>query len=244
MSELAKTNWRIVPTAYFDLETTGLDHDEARIIQFGGICCYMNQQEQQVIERIDLLINPQMEVEDKIWEITKLDPESVYSAPTWEEQLPKIQDFFSKAVMYSGYNIIKYDMPVLQNHYNRSGLALPRKYVFDLVFWYRHYTNRMSRAKLSDAAKAFGARKFAEASHGMGNLHNASVDAELVADLALKMAQRNITSWTLGDLMKDQKQIVEKQLEYLHKRYGDEPYFDRFITQDEVDNYFASREEE
>lgn len=245
MRSLAKTNWREVPIAYFDLETTGLDHDECRIIQFGGVVCQLNQNEQHVIKDIDLMINPGVpfeEVDPIIWKITQLDPDEVYSGPTFNEALPQILDFFEGAVIYSGWNIIKFDLPVLQNHFNRAGLALPPKYVLDLIFWYRHYRKKMGRATQKDAAQAFGARKFAETVHGKGNLHNASDDAQVAADIARVMSQSHITCWDLETLKKDQEKIVKQQLDYLEKKYGPEPYFTDFTSQEEVNNMFMEEE--
>ena len=79
----------------FDLETTGLSVMDDDITEFGAVR-YQNGQE---IGRLQSLIKPHKRISDKITQLTHITNEDVKDAPTIEEFLPKILDFFKDDVI-------------------------------------------------------------------------------------------------------------------------------------------------
>ena len=79
----------------FDLETTGLSVMDDDITEFGAVR-YKNGQE---VARLQSLIKPNKRISEKITNITHITNEDVKNAPTIEEFLPKILEFFDDDVI-------------------------------------------------------------------------------------------------------------------------------------------------
>lgn len=220
MRDLDNLNWRIAPMAVFDCETTGVNPFKDRVVQFAGLVVKQHMGEVEILDSINLLINPQMEIPEGASNVHGITNEDVDDKPIFCEVLPEIKEFFSQAVCYAGYNIHGFDLPLVQNEYNRCGEHLDSKFWLDAILWYREYKGRFSRTTLNDAAKSFGAHRVSRVMYGDGKLHDAMVDIEVTADVIKKMGERKISSWTLLDMQEDQAKILERQLEYLDNKYG------------------------
>lgn len=79
----------------FDLETTGLSIMDDDITEFGAVR-YKNGQE---IDRIQSLIKPHKRISQKITQLTHITNDDVKNAPTIEEYIPKILEFFGDDVI-------------------------------------------------------------------------------------------------------------------------------------------------
>jgi len=79
----------------FDLETTGLSVMDDDITEFGAVR-YKNGQE---VGRLQSLIKPNKRISEKITKLTHITNDDVKNAPTIEEFLPKILDFFKDDVI-------------------------------------------------------------------------------------------------------------------------------------------------
>ena len=79
----------------FDFETTGLSARYQKIIEFGAVKI----EKGSVSDRIDILINPGVEISPKISKITNITNEMVKDAPTIEQAMPKILDFIGDSIL-------------------------------------------------------------------------------------------------------------------------------------------------
>ena len=79
----------------FDLETTGLSTRYDKITEFGGV----RFEHGQVVETLDILINPEREIPAKIVEKTKITNEMVKDAPSFQEVLPKLLGVLDNCVV-------------------------------------------------------------------------------------------------------------------------------------------------
>lgn len=99
----------------FDLETTGLSVMDDDITEFGAVK-YKNGQE---IDRIQSLIKPNKRISEKITKLTHITNEDVKNAPTIQEFLPKILDFFQDDVIVA--HNATFDVGFLNEILKRNG---------------------------------------------------------------------------------------------------------------------------
>jgi len=81
----------------FDLETTGLSTRYDKITEFGGV----RFEHGQVVETLDILINPEREIPAKIVEKTKITNEMVKNKPTISQAIDRILEFMKGAILVS-----------------------------------------------------------------------------------------------------------------------------------------------
>ncbi len=104
------------PLAFFDLETTGLDVTNDRIIEIAIL--KMNPDGSQ--ERYHKRVNPEMPISKESSEITGISDEDVKNCPTFSQLAQEIAVFIGDADL-AGYNSNKFDIPVLAEEFLRAG---------------------------------------------------------------------------------------------------------------------------
>ncbi|PTL34546.1 DNA polymerase III subunit epsilon [Prevotella sp. oral taxon 376] len=105
------------PLVVFDLETTGLDIVNDRIIQLSYIKVYPDGKE----ERESLFLNPEKPIPTTISDLTGITDETVKDAPTFKERSSYLNDKF-KGCDFAGYNSNHFDLPVLAEEFFRAGI--------------------------------------------------------------------------------------------------------------------------
>jgi len=103
------------PLAFFDLETTGLDVTNDRIIEIGIL--KMNPDGSQ--ESYQKRVNPEMKISPESAEITGITDADVKDCPTFKELAAEIAAFIGDADL-AGYNSNKFDIPVLAEEFLRA----------------------------------------------------------------------------------------------------------------------------
>jgi DNA polymerase III subunit epsilon len=107
------------PIVFFDLETTGVDLFNDRIVQIGAVKINPDGTK----EEWNQLVNPQMPIPGVVTDIHGITDEMVKNEPTLGDLTEKLSSFFDE-VDLGGYNIKNFDVPVLMAEFNRIGLAL------------------------------------------------------------------------------------------------------------------------
>ena len=102
------------PLVVFDLEATGLDTSNDRIVQFAGVKFFPTGK----AEKIKLLINPEMIIPQDSIEIHGITNEMVENEPNIHSYANLIMDFMSDCD-WSGYNISGYDNKLLIEELSR-----------------------------------------------------------------------------------------------------------------------------
>jgi len=137
----------------FDLETTGLDAD-CKIVQIAAIRG----------ERIyQSLVNPGIPIPPEVTEIHRIRDEDVADKPTFDQIVDDVLAFLDNAVL-AGFNIRKFDVPVLRREVNAVGRKLPPMAILDffelnqkmnprsLAWFYQHYAGEeMDKQEAHDA---------------------------------------------------------------------------------------------
>ena len=105
------------PIVFFDLETTGLDVTKARIVEIALLKLFPDN----TTDSFLTLVNPEMIIPEEavnVHGITNLD---VKDKPTLKEIAVDIKMIIDDSDL-AGYNLIKYDVPLLVNELKRVGI--------------------------------------------------------------------------------------------------------------------------
>ena len=178
-----------------DLETTGLSCKYDRIIEFGAVSV----ENGIVTSNLDILINPEMVISEKITNITDITNEMVRDKPTIEQAMPKILEFLSDAILVT--HNAKFDISFLQENLRRMGLPLLTNPIID--------TLALSRYLFPDAGRhSLGALcRNMEVVYDEESAHRADYDASVLNDVWQPMIVRllkehpNMTHADLGKLI-------------------------------------------
>lgn len=143
------------PLVVFDLETTGLDIVNDRIIQLSFIKVYPDGKE----ERGDHLINPGRPIPEMITELTGIDDEKVKDAPSFKQISTTLAETF-KGCDFAGFNSNRFDVPMLAEEFLRAGIDFDfskcRLIDAQAIF------HKMERRNLAAAYKFYCGRKMEE----------------------------------------------------------------------------------
>ena len=143
------------PLVIFDLETTGLDLVNDRIIQISFIKVYPDGKE----ERGDYLVNPEKPIPSEISALTGISDADVANAKTFKQLSSELETKF-KGCDFAGFNSNHFDIPLLAEEFLRSGIdfdfAKCRLIDVQTIF------HKMERRNLAAAYKFYCGRKMEE----------------------------------------------------------------------------------
>lgn len=143
------------PLVIFDLETTGLDLVNDRIIQISFIKVYPDGKE----ERGDYLVNPEKPIPSEIYALTGISDADVANAKTFKQLSSELEAKF-KGCDFAGFNSNHFDIPLLAEEFLRSGIdfdfAKCRLIDVQTIF------HKMERRNLAAAYKFYCGRKMEE----------------------------------------------------------------------------------
>ena len=108
------------PLVVFDLETTGLDLVNDRIIQISYIKVSPNDAEGEE-QRKSLFVNPGISIPLVVQELTGITDEMVKDAPTFKQLAKSLADTFT-GCDFAGYNSNRFDVPMLAEEFLRAGI--------------------------------------------------------------------------------------------------------------------------
>ncbi len=132
------------PIIFFDLETTGINITNDRIVQIAYHKVYPNGKE----ETKTFLVNPEMPIPPESTAIHKITNEAVADAPTFKEIAAElIRDF--KGCDIAGYNSNKFDVPLLMEEFLRIEADIDlskRKFIDVQVIFHKKEQRTLSAA--------------------------------------------------------------------------------------------------
>lgn len=116
------------PLVIFDLETTGTWIEKDKIIEIAMIKILPDGTE----EIYDQRINPGIPIPPFVAELTGISDEDVKGAPHFREKVKEVLDFIGDADI-GGFNVERFDLPLLQREVGEAGLAFnwDNRKVFD-----------------------------------------------------------------------------------------------------------------
>ncbi|MDP6944183.1 MAG: 3'-5' exonuclease [Myxococcota bacterium] len=123
------TPWFETPIAIVDVETTGLDPQNDRVIEIGVVHMLAGE----VQDVYSTLVNPQRELPPEVTSITGIEAESLTTAPTFGAIAETLQSWLEGRV-FVAYNL-QFDRAFVQREFSRVEMTWnPTKCVDPLVF--------------------------------------------------------------------------------------------------------------
>lgn len=157
------------PMVFFDLETTGTNIMTDRIVELSVVKLYPNGERETRTRRI----NPGMHIPEEATAIHHISDADVANEPSFRNIAKNFYIFLEDCDL-AGYNIVKFDLPVLTREFQRAGLSfsLEGRRVIDVYAIFC----RMEPRSLTAAYKFFCGKKL-EGAHG------ALADTEATAEV-------------------------------------------------------------
>jgi DNA polymerase-3 subunit epsilon len=159
------------PLACIDLETTGANVHRDRIVEIAIVTLYPDGRRERYVQRV----NPEIPIPAEATRVHGISNDDVRDAPRLAELAPQVVEML-RNVDIAGYNIARFDLPVLVREFARVGIRFEteERHVADaqVVF------HRMEPRDLSAAVRKYCNREL-EGAHG------ALADAEATLDVLL-----------------------------------------------------------
>ncbi len=105
------------PIVFFDLETTGIDIVNDRIVEICLLKVFPNGNEESKVMRI----NPTVHIPEEASAVHGIFDEDVANCPTFKEVAADVWDFF-KGCDIGGFNSNRFDIPMLVEEFLRAGI--------------------------------------------------------------------------------------------------------------------------
>tara|TARA_Y100001968_G_scaffold326675_1_gene370234 strand:+ start:583 stop:1281 length:699 start_codon:yes stop_codon:yes gene_type:complete len=180
--------WREMPLAVVDVETTGFDANECRVIEVGIV----RFERGQIAERWGQLIDPGCEIPQKITEITGITAEMLQGKPSFRDLKWEIYGRLRDRILVA-YNA-PFDRGFLDAEMRRSGISLPELPMLDPLVWARQLMPRERSHRLGRVADKLGV--------DLSQAHRAEHDAEATGKVLLRFADK--VPAQLGNLLDEQ----------------------------------------
>lgn len=117
------------PIVFFDVETTGTDTQVDRIIEFAAMKVTpadVGKSLNNLEGRMEFRFNPQMAIPEEATEIHGITDDDVRDCPQFSRHAQEIFEFF-RGCDIGGYNVVRFDVPILNAEFMRAGLSLDLK---------------------------------------------------------------------------------------------------------------------
>lgn len=164
------------PLCFFDLETTGINITQDRVIEIGVVKMMPNGE----VIRKATRINPTIPIPAESTAIHGITDEDVKGKPTFKEVAKDYAKFFEGADL-GGFNVLKFDIPVLVEEFLRAGVEFDysRKKIVDA----QRIFHLMEKRTLSAAYKFY-------LNKDLVNSHSAEADAEATMEVLIAQVER------------------------------------------------------
>ncbi|MBS1952243.1 MAG: DNA Pol III Epsilon Chain [Cytophagales bacterium] len=196
-----------IPLCCFDLETTGVNASRDRIIEIAVIKIMPNGEQ---IHKTNL-VNPTIPIPPESTAIHGITNDDVKDKPTFKE-VAKEYARFMEGCDLAGFNILKFDVPLLVEEFLRAGVDFDyqRKKIIDA----QRIFHLMEKRNLSSAYK-FYCQKDLENAHSAGADTQASLEV-LIAQIS-KYDGQDVT-----DGLNNKIGVIKNDMESLSKLVSDD----------------------
>ena len=169
------------PIVFFDIETTGIDIKNDRIIEI----CAIKYRPDRTKLTLHKYFNPGRESQPMALEAHGLTTEFLSKYNSFEESAEELFDFFKDSDL-GGYNCISFDIPLLYEEFARCGkyLSLQGLSIIDSY----NLLNKFETRKLNDIYKRYFGQDI-DGAHG----------AEADIEATIKVFEKQITSYGLEE---------------------------------------------
>jgi DNA polymerase-3 subunit epsilon len=198
-------DWRELPIAMLDVETTGTDSATDRIVEVGIVCCVGGE----IVARQNWLINPGRPIPKEASQVHKIKDEDVQDAPPFAAVAPAIVEFF-KGYIPAAYNA-PFDRAFLWREMDRLELPEPvdapalRKDVewIDPLIWARELQQGERSRALGDVVARLGIV--------LESAHRATHDAEAALGVLLAFGRDVRVPRSYAAFVQEQRRLSMSQ---------------------------------
>lgn len=164
------------PIVFFDIEATGLNISKDRIVEIALLKIHPDQERRQLTHRV----HPQMHIPAKVTQIHGITDEMVAESPTFEQIAPELLQFIGSADL-GGYNLVKFDLPMIMEEFMRTGkpLDMSKRKIIDV----QRIFHKMEQRTLEAAYRFYCDKDLSEA-------HTAEADTLATYEVLLGQLQR------------------------------------------------------
>jgi len=191
-----------IPLCIFDLETTGINITQDRIIEIAVIKVLPGGE----IIRKSNLVNPTVPISPESTAIHGITNEEVAGKPTFKEIAKDYVKFFEGSDL-AGFNILKFDVPILVEEFLRAGVEFDysRKKLIDA----QKIFHMMEKRTLSAAFKFYCGKE-------MANAHSAEADTQATMDVLFAQIER-YENQEVTDGLGNKVGIIKNDMDELNK---------------------------
>ncbi len=191
-----------IPLCIFDLETTGINITQDRIIEIAVIKVLPGGE----IIRKSNLVNPTVPISPESTAIHGITNEDVAGKPTFKEIAKDYVKFFEGSDL-AGFNILKFDVPILVEEFLRAGVEFDysRKKLIDA----QKIFHMMEKRTLSAAFKFYCGKE-------MANAHSAEADTQATMDVLFAQIER-YENQEVTDGLGNKVGIIKNDMDELNK---------------------------
>jgi DNA polymerase-3 subunit epsilon len=164
------------PLAFFDLETTGVNTRSDRIVEIA----VLKYPPRGSVRSFEYRINPEIPIPADATRVHGIQDEDVALAPTFAQVADRLITFLEGCDL-AGFNVRRYDLPLLQQELQRCGKSLPMddRHIIDVQSIFHMKEPR----DLSAALRFYCSREHTGA-------HGAMADVRATADILAAQLQR------------------------------------------------------
>jgi len=191
-----------IPLCFFDLETTGINITQDRILEIAVIKVMPNGE----VLRKSNVINPTIPIPAESTAIHGISEADVKDKPTFKEVAKDYAKFFEGADL-AGFNILKFDVPMLVEEFLRAGVEFDysRKKLIDA----QKIFHLMEKRSLSAAFKFYCGKDMTDA-------HSAEADTQATLDVLYAQIER-YENQDVTDGLGKKIGVIKNDMEVLNK---------------------------
>jgi DNA polymerase-3 subunit epsilon len=191
-----------IPLCFFDLETTGINITQDRILEIAVIKVMPNGE----VLRKSNVVNPTIPIPAESTAIHGISEADVKDKPTFKEVAKDYAKFFEGADL-AGFNILKFDVPMLVEEFLRAGVDFDysRKKLIDA----QKIFHLMEKRSLSAAFKFYCGKDMIDA-------HSAEADTQATLDVLYAQIER-YENQDVTDGLGKKVGVIKNDMEVLHK---------------------------
>lgn len=135
----------------FDIETTGLDTRNDRIVEIGAV----KVEDGIVLEEFDMLMNPGVPIPPRVSEINNIYDDMVVNAEYPGVVLTKFHNFIKDVDYLVGHNAKRFDYPFLESEFDRNFIRFEPFKVKDTVWVARSKLKGLRSYSLAALCRVF-----------------------------------------------------------------------------------------
>jgi len=191
-----------IPLCFFDLETTGINITQDRILEIAVIKVMPNGE----VLRKSNVVNPTVPIPAESTAIHGISEADVKYKPTFKEVAKDYAKFFEGADL-AGFNILKFDVPMLVEEFLRAGVEFDysRKKLIDA----QKIFHLMEKRSLSAAFKFYCGKDMTDA-------HSAEADTQATLDVLYAQIER-YENQDVTDGLGKKIGVIKNDMEVLNK---------------------------